>query len=103
MHVIPTLREMPSPIVSQPALPPLLSRGISDSEYLLVVIHHLARTRTALGLSLRDVARLAKVKKSVIDLAEQDCRIPTCREFKAWSAALGLSWEELWSACCPPG
>lgn len=67
--------------------------GLTDAEYLLRIIRYLTRKRTELGMSVQEVARRAKVKRSVIHHAEQDCRIPDCKEFKAWAGALGCSWN----------
>ncbi len=76
-------------------------RPLTDLHYVLRVIRHLARTRIERGLSLAEVARRAGLKRSLIDHAEQDCQIPNCHDLKAWSAALGFDWEQVWSECLP--
>jgi ribosome-binding protein aMBF1 (putative translation factor) len=76
-------------------------QGRTDGEYLVTIIRFLARMRAAKGVSLQEVARRAKVKPNVIHDAEQDFTIPKCEEFKAWAAALGYTWEQIWTECCP--
>ena len=96
-----------TPIRSAACLPPSASASsavqqpFADSHYLLHVIGHLHHARMEKGLSLTEVARKAGVRRSLIDRAEQDCLIPSCRDLKAWTAALGLTWEQIWSDCFP--
>lgn len=73
----------------------------SDHHYLTCVIDYLKQARTGQRLSLQQVARLAGISKSVIARAERDGVVPTTANFKAWSAALGLSWERVWTASLP--
>lgn len=85
----------PGSEISQPTL------RFTDSLYLSRVAGFLRAERKRQKLSISQVARLAGVKRSLIDRAEQDGYIPCCRDFKAWSLALGIDWEELWTASCP--
>ncbi|MEO7098377.1 MAG: hypothetical protein ABI162_03370 [Luteolibacter sp.] len=72
------------------------SQAFSDSTYLLNIIAFLKRERNNQALSLDAVTRKARMKKGVIDRAERCGIIPTTRDFKAWCAALGLTWEDVW-------
>lgn len=82
--------------------PPAKPHPFADSQYLLQVIGHLKQMRIRQGLSLRDVAVRSRIKRDVINQAEQNGSILKSREFRAWSAALGTSWEQVWSDCFPP-
>ena len=72
------------------------SQAFSDSTYLLNIIAYLKRARKNQTLSLDKVSRKAQVKKGVIDRAERCGIIPSSRDFKAWCAALGFTWEDVW-------
>ncbi|HEX7262068.1 MAG TPA: helix-turn-helix domain-containing protein [Luteolibacter sp.] len=65
------------------------------------VIDHLKRARVEKRLSLEEVARRAQVKRHVISMAEQQGNSLNSRDFKAWTSALGLSWNQVWSDCFP--
>jgi DNA-binding XRE family transcriptional regulator len=84
---------------SPPPRPREAHGTFSDAAYLLEVIGHLTRVRIHLDLTMGQVARRAGLSESAIDRAENDGCIPCSREFKAWSAALGQSWEKVWSEC----
>lgn len=73
----------------------------TDSRYLRQVIDHLKRARLAQGVSLQALTLRAGIKPWVIDQAEQFRSIPNSRDFKAWSSALGFSWDQVWSDCFP--
>lgn len=96
-----TTQRKPSSVASAPSHQEGQGQGRTDVEYLLTIIRFLSRMRAAQGVSLQEVARRAKVKRNVIHAAEQDFRIPKCEEFKAWAAALGYTWEQIWTECCP--
>lgn len=95
MRQVSIARVVPVP----PPLPPRLP--FADSLYLSQVIGHLKRTRIEQGLSLHALALRSRLKRSVIDHAEQRGNVLNSREFKAWSAALGLCWNQVWSDCFP--
>lgn len=75
--------------------------GFSDPLYLDRVILHLKKLRMRKGLSRKSTARLGNLDPRVIERAEQEGVIPPVKAFKAWAAALGLPWEDLWSQCLP--
>ncbi len=87
--------------VPLPPRPPGQSLPFADSHYLLRVIGHLKRKRIEQGLSLHALALRARIKRSVIVHAEQRGNVLNSRDFKAWAAALGLSWDQVWSDCFP--
>lgn len=68
-----------------------------DRQCLIRVIQYLARRRQRMGVSLASVARKAKVRPSLIEVAEARFVVPNSRQFKAWSEALGVSWDEVWN------
>ena len=70
----------------------------SDSYYLGKILELLLGVRLENGWTIEEVARKAKLKHGLIFQAEQKTAIPNSREFRKWSAALGLEWEETWSA-----
>lgn len=69
----------------------------TDSTYLNCVISHLKWVRGDRGVTLQTVARKARVKIGVIRRAEKEGVVPASHDFKAWAAALGFSWEQIWS------
>ncbi len=73
----------------------------TDNIYLLRVVAHLKCVRESKGLGIHRVARRAGIKTSAIIQAEQSGIIPRVHQFKAWSAALGLSWERVWTDSLP--
>jgi ribosome-binding protein aMBF1 (putative translation factor) len=72
-----------------------------DTAYLHQVILFLKQTRQRQGLSLAKLTKKAGLKRGVIERAERNSRFPTTREFKDWSKALGLVWENVWTAALP--
>jgi limonene-1,2-epoxide hydrolase len=76
-------------------------RTYADSFYIQRVISYLKSVRKARKLSQQELARRSGLRVSVIRRAEREGRVPKTREFKAWAKALGLSWEQVWSACLP--
>jgi transcriptional regulator with XRE-family HTH domain len=90
-------------LVALPSPPSLPDSSLSfcDSNYLMHVIDYLTRTRIEHGMSRQELALRARIHPSVIDQVEQHRRIPNTQDFKAWSAALGLSWNQVWSDCLP--
>jgi DNA-binding XRE family transcriptional regulator len=86
---------------SSPQRPRKNKGTFSDAAYLLEVIGHLTLVRIHLDLTQGQVARRAGLSERAIDRAENDGYIPCCNELKAWSAALGLPWEKVWSDCVP--
>ncbi|MEO5713471.1 MAG: helix-turn-helix transcriptional regulator [Luteolibacter sp.] len=73
------------------------AQEFADSLYLRNLISHLMQARTQQGLDLRVLARKAGIRAAVIQQAEREAVIPCSNDFKAWVAALGLSWENVWS------
>lgn len=73
----------------------------ADSAYLHQVILHLRKARMEKGLSLANVTKRARLKRGVVERAERNGTFPTTREFKAWTAALGLQWDDVWTAALP--
>lgn len=65
------------------------------------MIGHLKRARIEQGLSLDALALRTRIKRSVIDHAEQRGNVLNSRDFKAWSSGLGLCWNQVWSDCFP--
>lgn len=75
--------------------------GFSDPLYLDHVILYLKQLRVKKGLSRSVTAQLGNLDPRVIERAEQEGVTPSVKTFKAWAAALGLSWEDLWSQSLP--
>jgi hypothetical protein len=75
--------------------------SFEDSAYLDQVIHHLKRTRLQQGVSLAKLTKKAGLKRGIIERAERNGNFPSTRHFKAWSKALGLVWEDVWTAALP--
>jgi hypothetical protein len=72
-----------------------------DTAYLSHVILHLKQVRQQQGLSLAKLTKKSRLKRGIIERAERNSRFPSTREFKAWSKALGLVWEDVWTAALP--
>ena len=87
--------------VPSPPRPPGPSLPFADCHYLLQVIGHLKQQRIEQGVSLHALALRARIKRSEIVHAEQRGNVLNSRDFKAWAAALGLSWDQVWSDCFP--
>lgn len=60
---------------------------------------HLKQVRKQKHMSIRQLSRQARLDYHVVYRAERAGVIPTCQDFKAWVAALGLSWDRIWSEC----
>lgn len=80
---------------------PRPSSSYADHGYILRVISHLKRERLKQGLSLKEVTLRSGIRKGLINRAERVGFIPKTSEFKAWAAALDLSWEQVWSQTLP--
>ncbi len=78
------------------------SSAFSDSTCLRRVVARLVQLRNQQAMSRENIAKMARVKEEVIRRAEESGVTPTSRIFKAWAAALGTSWDELWSECMRP-
>ena len=72
-------------------------RSSKDFRYILRVIDYLRHVRERKGLLLREVAALAELDRDFLLSAENHGLIPNSSEFKAWCAALDLSWEQVWT------
>lgn len=94
---LPTPFSCPIPALL-PDLPPSPS-PFADCLFLEEVIALLKRTRIQQNLGVESVARLARIRPRAIHQAEQDGVVPDSRQFKAWTAALGLCWERVWNDC----
>lgn len=73
----------------------------ADANYFQRVIGLLHSARRRKGVSLQQLAALSGLRKNVIIRAEKEGIVPTCGEFKAWTQALGISWDQLWSMGFP--
>ncbi|RYD21567.1 MAG: XRE family transcriptional regulator [Verrucomicrobiaceae bacterium] len=73
----------------------------ADTHYLHNVIGCLTEARREKQIGVREVARRARLKEATISKAEQGAVIPRSHEFRAWSRALGLSWEQVWTLSLP--
>jgi hypothetical protein len=80
---------------------PRSATSFADSRYLHRVIGHLKHERIRQGLSVREVARRSRIRKGAIDEAEKNGEVLNSRDFKAWSNALGIPWDQVWSDCLP--
>ncbi|MES2439309.1 MAG: helix-turn-helix transcriptional regulator [Verrucomicrobiota bacterium] len=80
---------------------PARQRAFADAHYLRRVITCLETVRKERGIGLEELTRQAGLRKGVISRAERLGVIPGVLEFKAWSRALGLPWEEVWSMSFP--
>ncbi len=78
-----------------------MDHPFADGCYILRVIAYLRKARKQQGLGIREITQKSGVKKGMISKAEKQGCIPSCREFKAWTQALGVSWEHLWSRNFP--
>lgn len=76
-------------------------RDFSDRVYVQHLIRHLRDTRKEQGIGIAKVAKRAGLKRGIIERAEMGCFVPTTRDFKAWSGALGMRWCDVWSAVMP--
>ncbi|RYD48540.1 MAG: XRE family transcriptional regulator [Verrucomicrobiaceae bacterium] len=86
---------------SASSLPLVGPHPFADMNYFQSVIDCLTTTRKEQQLEVRDVARRAKVKEATIRRAERDGAIPRSDEFRAWSMALGMTWEQVWTISLP--
>lgn len=84
---------------AQPGTSPF--HPFADASYFHRVIGLLHSARKTKGISLQDLAVLSGLRESVITRAERDGTVPACSEFKAWTEALGISWDQLWSLGFP--
>ena len=73
----------------------------ADASYLRRVIANLEAIRKQQRVGLQEATRRAGLRKGVIGQAVKHGVIPPVREFKAWSRALGIPWEELCSTSFP--
>jgi hypothetical protein len=80
---------------------PIVPHPFADVSYLQNVIGCLATTRLEKQIGVRDLARRARLKETTIRKAEKGATIPCSHEFRAWSLALGLSWEQVWTQSLP--
>lgn len=80
---------------------PVVPRPFTDVNYLQNVIGCLATTRLEKQIGVRELARRARLKETTISKAEKGAVIPCSHEFRAWSLALGLSWEQVWTLSLP--
>lgn len=80
---------------------PVVPHPFADASYLQNVIGCLATTRLEKQIGVRDLARRARLKETTISKAEMGASIPCSHEFRAWSLALGLSWEQVWTQSLP--
>jgi len=76
---------------------PTGNRHVSDSAYLTKMIDFLKLQRKTRGLSCAELNQKARLSKGLIERAESKKLVPTTREFKGWSAALGFKWEDVWT------
>lgn len=74
--------------------------GYSDTVYLSHLMNYLRRARCQSGMSVEILARRAGLRERVIEEAERNQYIPKTTQLKKWAAALGCSWEEIWTECC---
>jgi transcriptional regulator with XRE-family HTH domain len=79
----------------------MAQHAFADVRYLMHVIAFLSAERTDKKIGLSQLARRSKLNEKMISRAESGNYIPSTREFKAWTRALGFSWEEIWSLCFP--
>jgi ribosome-binding protein aMBF1 (putative translation factor) len=76
-------------------------RFFTDSVYLSRVVAHLKQARQLQGLDVQYVAKRAGIRQFVIARAEELGITPPVSQFKAWSKALGLSWNRVWADSLP--
>lgn len=80
---------------------PVVPHPFADVNYLQNVIGCLATTRVEKQIGVRELARRARLKETTISKAEKGTAIPCSHEFRAWSLALGMSWEQVWTLSLP--
>lgn len=80
---------------------PVVPHPFADANYLQNVIGCLVTARQEKQIGVRDLARRARLKETTISQAEKGAVIPCSHEFRAWSLALGLSWEQVWTLSLP--
>ena len=85
-------------LLPDPPPPPSL---FADCLYLEKVIALLKRTRIQKNLGVETLAQRAFLESLIIFQAELDGVVPSSRELKAWTYALGLCWEQVWYDCLP--
>lgn len=68
-----------------------------DDRYLSAVISHLKDVRLAKSIEIERLSRRAALKRNIIRHAETRNFVPNSSQLKAWSSALGIQWEDLWS------
>ncbi len=85
-------------LLSDPGSP---QSAFSDVYYLGKILEFLLGIRLENGWTIEEVAHKAKLKHTLISQAEHKETLPNSREFRKWSGALGLEWEETWSAVLP--
>lgn len=78
------------------------SGHVSDIDYLMKVIDFLKDQRELRSIQPEVLTRQSRLGKEVIELAEAKRRIPSTREFRAWSHALGFKWEDVWTLVLLP-
>ena len=85
-------------LLPDPPPPPSL---FADCLYLEKVIALLKRTRIQQNLGVEILAQRACLEPLIIFQAEMDGVVPSSRELKVWTSALGLCWEQVWHDCLP--
>ncbi|RYD29936.1 MAG: XRE family transcriptional regulator [Verrucomicrobiaceae bacterium] len=83
------------------SIAPVVPHPFADVNYLQSVVGCLTMARQEKQIGVSEVARKARVKEATIHRAERGESIPCTHEFRAWSLALGLSWEQVWTLSLP--